>query len=250
MNEPVFVGKHATTHSVQKHKHDEWELIYCTGGMGEVVFENGSTLQYAGGEIVAIPANMEHSNISKGGFTNIYMRLADATFPYRSAVKLLDDSGKPLYNFFNEAFYYFDSDLQRKELILDALGEVIASYIIAFLSRTSYSEPVETIRDCILRNYANAGYDLEKTLASIPLNYDYLRKCFKKEMGLTPHEYMTDMRMKKAEKLLSAMDGEYLIGEVAQMCGYNDPLYFTRVFKKRFGLSPTAFNKGSAEKSI
>ncbi len=243
MNEPVFVGKHPTTHSVQQHDHNEWELIYCTGGTGEVRFENGSTLQYVENEIVAIPPHVKHSNHSVRGFTNVHIRLSKATLPYRSAVKLADDAEKHLLTFFNEAFFYFGSDLQRKELILSALGEVIASYTITFLSQDSYTETVELIRNSRLRNFTDAKYRLEDTLHSVALNYDYVRKTFKKEIGLTPHEYLTGMRMKKAESLLSVTHGEYMINEVAEMCGYSEPLYFTRVFKKNFGISPTAFSK-------
>lgn len=243
MNEPIFVGKHPTTHSVQQHAHDEWETIYCTSGTGEVVFENGSRLQYTEGETVVIPAGIQHSNQSESGFTNLHMRLRDATFPYRTAVKVSDDKEKHLLTFFSEAFYYFDSDIHRKELILSALGEVVASYIITFLSQTSYSDVVEHIRNDILRNFSDADYSLEETLHAIPLNYDYVRKTFKKEIGATPHEYLTAMRMKKAKTLLSVIHGEYFISEVAELCGFSEPLYFTRVFKKTFGMSPTAFNK-------
>jgi AraC-like DNA-binding protein len=63
-------------------------------------------------------------------------------------------------------------------------------------------------------------------------------------MGITPLEYMTKLRMKKAEQLLSAMrNKEYSVAEVAQMCGYEDALYFSRVFKKTYGCSPSNFNK-------
>ena len=243
MNEPVFVGRHSTTYSVQRHEHEDWELIYCTGGTGEVVFDNQSSLRYDKGEIVLIPAHTPHFNQSEKGFTNIHMRLSDAAFPYRTAMKVADDADGHLLTFFSETLYYFNSDIRRKELVLSALGEVIASYIVMFLSQNNYSELVERIRNDILHNFTNCDYRLEDTLRSLPLNYDYIRKTFKKETGVTPHEYLTKMRMKKAEMLLSAMQGEYFINEIAQMCGYSEPLYFTRVFKKTYGLSPTAFNR-------
>ncbi|HWQ58823.1 MAG TPA: AraC family transcriptional regulator [Clostridia bacterium] len=249
MNEPIFVGKHPTTHSVQQHTHENWELIYCTSGMGEVQFENGSKLPYTAGEIVAIPPRLPHCNQSVSGFTNIHMRVADATLPYRAAVKLADDAEKHLLTFFSEAYFYYSSDINRKEVILSGLGEVIVSYIVTFLSQQTYSEVVELVRTDILRNFTDENYRLERTLRSIPLNYDYIRKTFKKEIGATPHEYLTAMRMKKAERLLCAMRGEYTIAEVAEMCGFNEPLYFTRVFKKNFGVSPTAFNAQQASET-
>ena len=245
MNTIIFVGEHTKTYTVQTHCHDHWEIIYCTGGVGEVGFANGSTLAYRAGEIVAIPPGEMHMNNSEVGFTNIHMTVADAAFPQRTAFRLSDDAEHHLRMFFSEAKFYFDSDIARKELILGALGELIVSYLIVFCSRAPYSELVEQIRNDILKNYSDPDYRIEQFIRSIPFNYDYLRKLFKKEVGMTPLEYMTGMRMKKAETLLLAMrEHEYSIAEVAEMCGFDDPLYFSRVFKKFFGTSPSTYSSG------
>ena len=59
---------------------------------------------------------------------------------------------------------------------------------------------------------------------------------------MTPLEYMTNLRMKNAESMLTAMwTKEYSVAEIAQMCGFEDALYFSRVFKKYYGCSPTNF---------
>jgi len=76
----------------------------------------------------------------------------------------------------------------------------------------------------------------------MPFHYDYLRKLFKKEVGVSPLEYLTELRMKSAETLLTAMwTNEYSITEIAQMCGFADSLYFSRVFKKHFGCAPSNY---------
>ena len=87
---------------------------------------------------------------------------------------------------------------------------------------------------------------MDEAIREMPFHYDYLRKLFKKEMGVTPLEYMTNLRMKKAETLLVAMWGrDYSVAEIGALCGYDDALYFSRVFKKYFGCSPTAFAKNA-----
>ena len=45
------------------------------------------------------------------------------------------------------------------------------------------------------------SFALDEQIRAMPFHYDYLRKLFKKEMGMTPLEYLTRMRMKKAESL-------------------------------------------------
>jgi len=65
---------------------------------------------------------------------------------------------------------------------------------------------------------------------------------------MSPLEYMTNLRMKSAETLLSAMwTHEYTISEIAQMCGFEDALYFSRVFKKYYGCAPSSFSKRNQE---
>lgn len=248
MNTILFVGQHPQTYGVRWHSHSHWELVYCTGGEGAFLFENGARLPYRTGVAAAIPPGERHANSSQDGFTNIFLTIEEPSFPFRSAFTVEDDAEKHLLSAFSQARYYFLSDLNKRELVMAALGDLIASYLIVYRSNQErFSEPVERIRSDILRHYTQADYALEQAIRRQPFHYDYLRKRFKKELGVTPLEYMTNLRMKKAETLLTAMDsGGYSIGEIAEQCGYEDPLYFSRVFKKRFGCSPSRFAKDRA----
>ena len=244
MNNILFVGEHSRTFNVQWHTHDQWELVYCTGGEGTFRFENGSTIDYKEGEVVAIPPKERHTNLSRDGFTNIHMRMVEPSFPYRSAFRVEDDADCHLKMAFAEAKVYFLADIRMKELVLAALGELITSYMIVYRSNNEFSRPVEKIRSLIINNYADCGFELDEAIRAMPFHYDYLRKLFKKEMGVTPLEYMTQMRMKKAEMMLTTMWGsEYSVAEIGQLCGFEDSLYFSRVFKKHFGCAPSVFAK-------
>lgn len=244
MNSILFVGEHSRTFDVQWHSHDQWELVYCTGGDGTFRFENGSTIDYKEGEVVAIPPKERHANFSHEGFTNLHIRMTDPSFPYRSAFRVEDDTEGHLKIAFTEARYYFLADIRKRELVLAALGELIASYMIVYRSNNEFSKPVEQIRSMIISNYADCDFALDEAIRAMPFHYDYLRKLFKKEMGLTPLEYMTQMRMKKAELMLTAMwSSDYSVTEIGELCGFEDSLYFSRVFKKHFGCSPSVFAK-------
>ncbi len=244
MNSVLYVGEHAKTYDVVWHTHDEWELVYCTGGEGAFKFENGSTINYKEGDVVAIPPRVLHANSSVDGFTNIHMRMEAPAFHGKSAFRL-SDGPEGQYRFvFNEAKYYYQADITKRELVLEALGDLIASYILVKLSNSGFSDPVEQIRISIMHSYTQPDFALDAAIRQLPFHYDYLRKLFKKEVGVTPLEYMTGLRMKKAESLLSsAWSRDYSVAEVAEMCGYSDPLYFSRVFNKHFGCSPSAFAK-------
>jgi AraC-like DNA-binding protein len=108
------------------------------------------------------------------------------------------------------------------------------------------SEIVEEIRKSILKNFSDINYKLDVYLKSLPFSYDYLRKLFKKETGLTPHEYLIRTRMNAAQMLLSSTGRfDFSVNETSELCGFSEPLYFSRVFKKRFNVSPTEYYQNS-----
>lgn len=249
MNTILFVGEHTRTFDVQRHAHEHWEIVYCTEGSGTFLFTNGTTIQYRSGEAVAIPPEEVHSNVSTEGFSNIHMTMDSPSFPYRTAFRVNDAEGY-LLSAFMQAKHYYLSDIKKRELLLSALGDLISGYMIVYRSNNEYSEPVEAIRGMITRNYASADFALDEMIRQMPMNYDYLRKLFKKEVGCTPLEYMTNLRMKKAEMMLTAMwTKDYSVAEIARLCGFDDALYFSRVFKKHFGCSPSIFAKRQSKQN-
>lgn len=68
---------------------------------------------------------------------------------------------------------------------------------------------------------------------------------FKRRTGLPPMRYILNLRLSNARALLAETD--YAIGEVAAIVGFSDPLYFSRLFKKHFSLSPNEYRKASKE---
>ncbi len=250
MSTVIFVGEHPKTFDVRWHTHETWELIYCTSGQGAFRFQEGTVIPYHAGELVAIPPKVVHANSSEEGFTNIHLNLQDPSFSDTQAFKVQDEN-QNLYHTFVAARALYASDKVKKELVLSSLGELINSYVIMFSSSTEFSESVELIRQNIIQNYTNADYALDEYIASLPFHYDYLRRIFKKEIGMSPLEYMTSLRMKNAERLLTThwMNG-CAISEIARMCGYTNALYFSRVFKKYYGCSPTQFLQNKQKKHL
>ncbi|WP_138753184.1 AraC family transcriptional regulator [Paenibacillus sinopodophylli] len=68
----------------------------------------------------------------------------------------------------------------------------------------------------------------------------HLTRLFKEATGLPPMQYLLKVRMKKAEELLRT---ELTVAQIATSVGYNDPLFFTKQFRKWSGQSPTSFRK-------
>lgn len=73
------------------------------------------------------------------------------------------------------------------------------------------------------------------------LNRNGLAYIFYKYAGMGPGDYLLRYRLNRAKELLLTSDG--LIREIAHATGFNDSFYFSKAFKKQFGLSPSEFRK-------
>jgi AraC-like DNA-binding protein len=70
---------------------------------------------------------------------------------------------------------------------------------------------------------------------------EYLRHLFYRRFGVHPHAYRASLRMARARQLLT--DPRVNVKEVAHLVGYDDPLYFSRVFKMRYGVTPSELRR-------
>ena len=171
MNTILFVGEHPKTYDVRWHTHEHWELVYCTSGQGSFRFENGTVMTYQAGEVVVIPPREVHANSSSEGFTNIHITMEEPSFPYKTAFRIADDEEGNVKMAFLQAKYFYMGDIKTADLVLAALGDLIASYMIVCRSNAEFSEPVEKIRSSIRRNYSRPDYALDEVIREIQVMY-------------------------------------------------------------------------------
>lgn len=249
LNTITYTGKTHGTFSTHWHSHEDWELIYCTDGDGEFSFRDLHPIKYHAGLVTVIPPGIMHMNNSENGFSNIHINITDVMIGEQKPFIVPDDDGKHILRAFEDAFYFYDGRLRNKELVVTAFGNLIVNYITVFKNTKPLRSDIDMIRSDILKNYTNCEYELDKFLHSVPFSYDYLRRLFKSEMGTTPHNYLTDLRMQLAEKMLSSgQSSELNISQIAYSCGFGEPLYFSRVFKKYYGCSPKHYAIKAREK--
>ncbi len=86
-----------------------------------------------------------------------------------------------------------------------------------------------------------------KDIASdLNIHVNYLCNIFTDEVGISPKNYLLKLRMEKAKQFLLQMNVG--IKEIAYRVGYADPLYFSKIFCKAVGCSPTEYRKNNAKK--
>lgn len=124
------------------------------------------------------------------------------------------------------------------------------AYVLAAMARIRKEREEETtsLMDKA-KTYIKANYteelSLEKAADYVHLNAYYFSKIFKQQTGETFIDYLTSLRIGKAKELIA--QGGYSLKEICYMAGYNDPNYFSRVFKKVTGVTPTEYRDREAE---
>ena len=104
----------------------------------------------------------------------------------------------------------------------------------------------DKVLDFVNANFNDPMLTLKKLEETFSYSIKHLSRLFTTNLGIGFSKYLNDLRLSFAIKLLD--DGEDLIKNVAYSCGFLDPLYFSRVFKKRFNLSPKEYFKNSPQR--
>lgn len=87
-------------------------------------------------------------------------------------------------------------------------------------------------------NYSDSELRITQVAASVNLSHPYLCRIFKRLEGCSPEQYLLRCRMSVAKRLLKESD--YSVSEVAFLCGYTDAAQFSRMYRRRYGTSPSA----------
>lgn len=99
---------------------------------------------------------------------------------------------------------------------------------------------VRSIQSYIEKNYAS-DLSMDDLTDRFHVSRTYISRLLKKYSGQSFLEYLTDVRFRHVEKLIT--DNKYKQYEIAEMVGYKDFGYYIKVFKKRYGITPNEFRK-------
>jgi len=98
-----------------------------------------------------------------------------------------------------------------------------------------------------IANYIQTNYfssiKISDIANSFHISRNYLYTLFKQEYGVSPQDYMLSFRIEKAKQLLRSKYPSYSIKEISIAVGFDNPLYFSRIFKARTGRTPTEYRK-------
>lgn len=249
-----------------QHIHDQVEIMYVISGKCRVVVEN-ITSNLSKNDFILIDANIPHALYVEGNskckMLNIEFAFAKKNAFLPSIKNLADNINTvEIMLKMNRAFLLIkDSEemfLSLKSLIMelnkkyrenDFLIHLLFSEIIINISRmvsqTSGSGVDVNIHANKALTFINNNYDKDINIRGIAshinINESYLQRIFKVQTGHTIIDYITILRLDKARMLLA--NTSIPIIDISNYIGINSRQYFTFIFKKHFGKTPSQYRR-------
>lgn len=105
---------------------------------------------------------------------------------------------------------------------------------------------MEKLTELMEKNMDNGDLIVDDLVQELAVSRSVFFKKLKTLTGLAPIEFIKEMRVKRAAQLIES--GDYNMTQIAYMVGINDPRYFSKCFKQRFGMTPTEYKENAKNK--
>ncbi len=233
---------------VAAHWHENIELLYCTKGAGHVIIM-GEQFTMQKGDVIALNPNEIHM-ISTEDELDYKCFIISYDFCLDNGIdisksSLINHIISPALGYLFEILYddfTHTEDIDIPKIRLDVLRLIYELY-------KNYSRPTDTnihkfdqITNVIKYIYEHYNEDitLDEAAAVAGLSKYYFMKKFKQTTGTTFVLFLNHIRCNNAAEMIS--DG-VPVSEASYACGFHDPAFFSRTFKKLLGKSPSSLRK-------
>lgn len=177
--------------------------------------------------------------IGESAFNSSMMRQYIAMDTYFAVAKFHENLGlkRETVEAFDAASKFLINAEDTKEYIIRIIKEAIKQR--DRLSSNRYETVVEEVYRYVEKNYQTEELSLNEIALNVNFSPSHLSMIFSQETGQTLIKYITDVRMNKAKELLKCTSKRS--SEISALVGYQDPHYFSYLFKKTQGMTPTDF---------
>jgi len=179
-----------------------------------------------------------------GKMTDAYMNLfISGVFRQTlSYLESLDISADEIFE--NPMEVYADMiNRQTVKAMIDRVYHQLCRVInyVSLKKQGKFSAYIDLAKRYIEEHFTESDINLDQIAGQIQMSVSYFSMEFKKHLGQTYIEFLTDLRIRRAKELLQGTSLK--ISEISDMVGYENPSYFNYIFKKNTGKTPGEFRK-------
>ena len=198
----------------------------------------GKVLHTKPGDVLFIPANLPYE-VDYSTSESIVVNMESCDYPYPEKFNLQEGSGVALmFSLLLKEWDTYHSANRAKSTIYNIL-EKIGEYCAEDTENS-------TLNKCI--HYMDAHFcdpdlDVKRVCEAGFISRSNLYRLFLSRFGISPKQYIIKQRLNKALKLL--VGEEYSVKEISSLCGFSDDKYFSRIFKEKYGYSPSKLRQNT-----
>ena len=155
------------------------------------------------------------------------------------------ENGYEIEVLFDEMYKHFDrASVSSRIYCVSLLHKLFSLLSAGTEGGADKSRYVQKALSIIEERYADAELNVFAIAAELNLHPNYFSILFKRETNMLPKHALLETRMRSAAKMLRFTDQP--IKEIARSVGFSDELYFSRVFRRRYGASPSGYRRSLA----
>ncbi len=261
---PLVVGSCGTYHLYTKEKLPtyrprgrlDYQLLYVASGKAHFFFHNNEEkIVTAGHMVIYRPKEMQRYVYYGVDQTEVYW----VHFTGNNVKNILRsygilDNTKIIYSgtsleyarIFKQMIYELQQcqpdyeellSLLLREIFISLHRKITKKHII----KNEYLEKEMALAMKYFNDNYNTNISIEEYAASRGMSVSWFIRSFRQHTNVTPMQYIVSLRMTNAQMLLETTN--YNIKEISYIIGYDNPLYFSRIFNKQKGISPSDYRK-------
>jgi AraC-like DNA-binding protein len=224
--------------------HRHHELVYKKSGT-TIYYFNNKEISLNKNSILYLPKNVGYSaKIKKSGECIAVGFNTLGNFSIKNKAYMPNN-----YEVFLDLFLQMDKEWFYKKNVYDLrckslLYNILALLIQYIMSSYTPNTKIDKIKDAVTfieKHYTDNNLDIKSAASIVNISYSYFRRLFSEIYFMPPKKYLNMLRIKRAKDLISSHF--YTIGEIAEMTGFSNIYYFSKVFKKETGKSPKEYEK-------
>lgn len=233
----------------------DYSLLYLTRGTGIVRFRGSPPLPIKAGNVLLIVPGLWHDYTPdpETGWEEYWIMfngpqagplVSELGFPKRVPLASLgiDDDFRLLFTRMLEVAgkHLPFAEAVHTGLLLQLLAAAQSSVQL----RKDQGDRKESFVQQARKRMANTpekSFDMKSLARELGVSYPHFRRVFKASAGIPPQQYLLDQRIIMAKRLLETPGIK--LAEIARRAGFNDPYYFSRLFKSRTGIAPSLWRQ-------
>jgi len=255
-NEYIYVnncGGYVDANRVMKIEREsrvDYQMIYVDSGKC-IVHDNNKVFNLSDGHIILYRPGQPQKYTFELGTTYFWIHFSGVGVDYILETLEINKFIYKVGNFVE--FIHYVKKIINECSLIDKNEVLIVAYFLELLcilskniknaKRTRFSAVVNLMLNDGFKNYTNKYY---ANLCN--MSEGHFINSFKKEYGVAPHTYVNNIQIQKAKSML--VNTSIKVEKIANLLNFDDPLYFSRLFKRKTGFSPTEFRKNELDNTF